>query len=372
MDNSGKVERVEKVVLTFERPRVVGRNARRGVHGDTVTDPVVRIHSSTGAVGIGWSRIDREAAQGLIGADIASLINQSGTSEAGLSVDIPLWDLVARQSNLPLYRLLGARGQNEVELYDGSVYIDDLDATDEEAVAIFREEVATGNRFGYHNFKIKIGRGARWMPIQKGTDRDVQVIHTIREAAGPDAKVLVDANNGTTLNIAREILTRTRDANLYWFEEPFAEDRALNEALKAFIDTEGFDTLVADGESGPPPPSYFDMVEAGWIDIVQHDFRAYGLSWWRKTAKRIEPWGARCAPHCWGSLLERYAHAHFAASVPNFALLEAAPAETPGIVLDGWGQHDGHLIVPDTPGTGFDIEPDLISKGVKEEAGFTV
>ena len=80
-----------------------------------------------------------------------------------------------------------------MELYDGSIYIDDLEASDAEAVRIFHEEVHTGQAFGYRNFKIKIGRGARWMPTQQGLERDVLVIHAVREAAGPDAKILIDA-----------------------------------------------------------------------------------------------------------------------------------------------------------------------------------
>ena len=48
-----------------------------------------------------------------------------------------------------------------------------------------------------------VGRGARWMPVAEGTDRDVLVIHTIRETAGPDSKILIDANNGTPPNYCK-------------------------------------------------------------------------------------------------------------------------------------------------------------------------
>ena len=75
---------------------------------------------------------------------------------------------------------------------------------------------------------------------------------------------------------------------------------------------------------------------------------------------------------CWGSIVERYAHAHFAASVPNFALLEAAPADTEEMLLDGWEQRDGMLLVPDTVGTGFDLEPELIERGVRADDGYRV
>ena len=44
-------------------------------------------------------------------------------------MDLVLWDLAARLMDLPLYRLLGARGSRTVELYDGSIYIDDLEGS---------------------------------------------------------------------------------------------------------------------------------------------------------------------------------------------------------------------------------------------------
>jgi len=369
---SQRIVRVEKVVLQGKRPRSIGHNARLPAHGPGLSDPVVRVHTDKGVVGVGWSCIDRAGAEHLIGRRIEELFRlPDGSTDAGRAVDLVLWDLVARALGMPLYQLLGARGDREVELYDGSIYIDDLDASDEEAAEIFQEEVNTGQGHGYRDFKIKIGRGARWMPPAQGMARDVLVIQTVREAAGPDAKILVDANMGNTLNSAKELLAACADVGLYWFEEPFAEDGPLNRALKEFILEKGYGTLVADGEFAPPA-NFFDFVRDGWIDVVQHDFRAYGLTWWKAQASRLEEWGALCAPHCWGSFIERYAQAHFAASVPNYALLEAAPAEVPGIVLDGWQMRDGKLVVPDTPGTGFDIDTEILGRGLREPHGFAL
>ena len=143
----------------------------------------------------------------------------------------------------------------------------------------------------------------------------------------------------------------------------------MNQALKLFLLENEYDTLIADGEFAPPP-YFFRLVEESWIDVVQHDFHALGLTWWRATSAQLEQWGARCAPHTWGSYIERYAHAHFAASIPNYALLEAAPAALPGLVLDGWEMREGKLLVPDSPGAGFDVDPGVIEEGVGEEGGF--
>ena len=272
-----RITRIERVEVRSSRPRDIGFNSRKGAHGTVVHDSVVRVHTASGAVGVGWSPLKRAAAESLLGRRLGELFHlPDGSLTEGVAIDLPLWDLAARLRGVPLYRLLGARGSRAVELYDGSIYIDDLDAGDGEAQEIFREEVRTGHRYGYRNFKIKIGRGARWMPTAAGLERDVLVIHTVREAAGPDAKILVDANNGGTLNSTKDTLTACAGVGLYWFEEPFAEDPELNADLKQFIRERGYPTLVADGESGPPPPTFFAMVEAGDIDVVQHDFRADG------------------------------------------------------------------------------------------------
>ena len=46
--------------------------------------------------------------------------------------------------------------------------------------------------------------------------------------------------------------------------------------------------------------------------------------------------------------------------------------DMPGLILDGWEIRDGKLIVPDTPGIGFDIEGDYWEQVLKEEQGFVV
>jgi len=365
-----KIARIEKAVLIGKRPRRLGCNGRIGAHGDRVTDLMAKVYTSDGAVGVGYGQVKEEEAQTLIGTEIDDLFRlPTGSTEAGRKLDVPLWDLAAKREGKPLYQLLGARGSRDVEMYDGSIYIDDLDLTDTEAADLYRDQVRGGQDYGFTNFKIKIGRGARWMEIMEGLARDELVIRAIREAAGPDAKILIDANMGNTLNTALHILRECADVGIHWFEEPFAEDPAINRAFKEAITEAGWSTLVADGEFAPPE-SFFSMVENGWIDVVQQDFRFKSLTWWIETAARIESWGALCGPHTWGNFTERYPHAHFAASVPHYALLESSPVDVPGLVLDGWEERDGKLIVPDTPSIGFDIEQSHWESLLKEEGGF--
>ncbi len=135
---SERITMIEGLVVDLRRPGMVGRNARLGLHGDTVHDPIVRVHTSGGAVGIGWSRLKREQAETLLGSTLGDLFHlPEGCTPAGRIVDPVLWDLAARMLGKPLYQVIGEPlGSREVEVYDSSIYHDDFGADDDEAVKI--------------------------------------------------------------------------------------------------------------------------------------------------------------------------------------------------------------------------------------------
>lgn len=56
-----------------------------------------------------------------------------------------------------------------------------------------------GLRAGHRAFKIKIGRGHKWMDRDAGDARDLEVVETIRKHAGDKVHLGVDANNGYDL-----------------------------------------------------------------------------------------------------------------------------------------------------------------------------
>jgi L-alanine-DL-glutamate epimerase-like enolase superfamily enzyme len=345
-------------------------NGRIGPHSQAIRDPVIRLETASGLWGLGWSRATRAEVEPLLGRTLAEIFDPAhGAIAEAQCVDLALWDIAARADGQPLYRLLGGAGRREVELYDGSIYIDDLDLDERGAVELFEQEVRAGQDYGFRNFKIKVGRGARWMPPAEGLARDALVVGAVRQAAGPTAKIMIDANMGNTLNTALELIRLTAESRLYWFEEPFAEDPAINRALKEAIAELGLGLLVADGEFHPPA-TFRQMVADRLIDVVQYDFRFKGLTFWREAAADIVELGALCAPHAWGSYVERFPHAHFAASVPHYALLEAAPSVMPGVWSPGWEIREGCLCVPDTPGCGFEVDPELLERHSRGPDGF--
>ena len=84
-----RIVRIDKAVLRGRRPRSIGYNARIPTHGPLISDPVVRLHTEGGGVGVGWSSISREQARQLVGQRLDDLFQlPEGSRQAGQAVDL--------------------------------------------------------------------------------------------------------------------------------------------------------------------------------------------------------------------------------------------------------------------------------------------
>jgi D-galactarolactone cycloisomerase len=117
-------------------------------------------------------------------------------AQAIAGADIAVWDLLARKQNLPLWRLLG--GSPDIQ-----VYASGLNPTAPEVLA--RRKHAEG----YRGFKLKIGFGA---------ERDVTNLEAMRRELGPSLRMMVDANQGWSLDEALSIAPRLERFDLAWLE----------------------------------------------------------------------------------------------------------------------------------------------------------
>ncbi|HET7560185.1 MAG TPA: enolase C-terminal domain-like protein, partial [Limnochordia bacterium] len=176
-----------------------------------------------------------------------------------------------------------------------------------------------------------------------------------RERVGRDGLVMVDANNGYNLNLTKQFLAATREADLHWLEEPFHEDRVLYEDLKDWLGEQGLSTQIADGE-GQASPSLLDMAQAGLIDLVQYDAIGYGFCRWLELGAQLDAQGVRSAPHNYGSLYGNYAACHLAPGIAGFALVEWDEAQAPGLDTSAYRIEDGLVAVPDRPGFGLELD----------------
>jgi L-alanine-DL-glutamate epimerase-like enolase superfamily enzyme len=366
---------VEYGTLTGERPRAAGSNARLGSHGRTIRLPLLRLTTRDGVTGFGpCYYATREQIHLLLGCTLHEFFEPpSGLGTSWwLPLEFALWDLRARREQKPLYALLGNLTARPVPVpyrvpcYDTSLYIDDLHlSSDAEAGELIAAEAREGHAAGHRAFKIKIGRGARHMPLAEGTRRDIAVIRAVRAALGPDAVILLDANNGYNLNLAKSVLAEVADCTITWLEEPFHEDPVLYRNLHDWLRQHGSGVLIADGE-GDASPRLLDWAGEGLVDVLQYDIYSHGISRWLATGLRIERHDARTAPHHYGSAFGNYAACHLAAGLPHFAYVEWDEAHVPGLEAPGYTIADGLVSVPPTPGFGLVLDDVTFAHAVAE------
>lgn len=357
------INRIEFGVLEGVRPRPAGRNARLGEHGSTVRVPLARLTTEDGTTGFGSCRATREQLEPLIGSHFHDAFDpEHGPVERWLACEYPLWDLAANRTGQPVFALAAAMvGETasepyEVPCYDTSLYFDDLQVGPEaEAATLIATEAREGYDRGHRAFKIKVGRGARHMPVEEGTRRDIAVVHAVRTAVGPELPLMLDANNGYNLNLTKRVLMETADCDIHWIEEPFHEDAELYRDLKQWMAGEGLDILIADGE-GQASPQLLDWAREGMVDVIQYDIFSHGFTRWLVTGRQLDGWEVRSAPHHYGGHYGNYAACHLGGAIRHFARVEWDEAITPGLDATRYMIREGRVRVPSVPGFGLDLD----------------
>ncbi len=384
------ITRIAGARLEGRRPRCAGCNARLGEHGTQVAPPIARITTEDEAAGFGWASVTAAEARRLLGLPLATVFGMTperfsealkthggltgGVLPAFRSFEYPLLDLAAKLAGLPVYALVAADAPADglrVPCYDTSLYIDDLAQIDEDAaVDLIAAEAAEGWAAGHRAFKVKVGRGARHMPLMEGTRRDIAVLQAVREAIGPNTRLMIDANNGYNLNLTKTVLRETANLHIYWLEEPFHEDAELYRALKQWMAESSIETLIADGE-GDASPRLLDWARDGWVDVLQYDVSRPGFSHWLELGPTLDSWGARSAPHSYGNPYGNYAACHLAPAIEGFEMVEWDEAVVDGLDRSGYRIIDGHVHVPATPGFGLDLDLVVYERRAVEQ-GFVV
>lgn len=368
-ESNWKIDRIEWAELPGIRPREAGRNARLGVHGQKVSARVAKV-TIGGTAGFGWSRISREIAQEMVGASVSDLFEDDGKVKREYAkIEYSLLDWLGKMKGQPVYKLFGARRESAgfdsepaVPCYDTTLYFDDIHLTDHAAASdLIRQEALEGLGRGHRNFKIKVGRGARWMPLQEGTDRDIHVIRAVREIAGRTGHIMIDANNGYNLNITKQVLSATADSSIYWVEEAFHEDRVLYEDLKEWMNREHLRVLIADGE-GQASPSLMEWAEQGFVDVLQYDVMSPGFCSWLEMGSRFDAKGIKSAPHSYGNVLGNYVTGHLAAAIKGFQFVEWDQVEVEGIDASLYKIRDGFVRLPAEPGFGLRFDEAYFNK----------
>jgi D-galactarolactone cycloisomerase len=273
-------------------------------------------------------------------------------------IDIALWDIVGKACNKPIHKLIGGAFRTEVDCYATGLYFTDMDRLVDEAV----EEAARYVAEGFKAIKMKIGLGS--------IERDFERVKAVRDAVGPDIKLMVDANHCFSVPAAIRLGRKLQELDIEWFEEPISP-----EDIDGYVEvSRALDMAVAGGENEFTRWGFRDAIVRKAMDIVQPDVcAAGGISECKNIAVLASTHGVECVPHAWGSAVGLAATIHFLASLPNQPpslfpmppMLEFEQEENPfrdHLAIKPIHQVKGVIAVPSGSGLGIEVDRAVIDR----------
>jgi L-alanine-DL-glutamate epimerase-like enolase superfamily enzyme len=364
-----KPQKIAKVDVHLVSLPVPGGFADATRKVETIGYAIVRVTTDTGLEGIGltYHEVGGEATKSLILNNIAPRlqgrdpleteviweelfhylrgVGRKGLTFAAISaIDIALWDLKGKIVGLPLYKLLGG-ARTTIPVYASGGW---TSFSDEALVEEMRQFVAQG----YSMVKFKVG-----VEGGKNPRRDAQRVRKVRDALGPDIKLLLDANNCWDAATAVQFANTIRECDIFLLEEPVLADDI--PGLARF--KRGTDIPLATGEHEYTKYGVRDLILAEAADIVQADgTRAGGYTEMLKIAALTQAWNLKFAPHAMENM-----HIHLVSAAPNALFLERLQIFeeiTARVFKNAPLPVAGFMEIPDLPGLGLELDMDFIQK----------
>ena len=268
------------------------------------------------------------------------------------TIDMAVWDAVAKIESKPLFRLLaelkGGEANPKVFVYAAGGYY--YPGKDNSAL---RTEMRSYLDRGYNVVKMKIGGAA--------IDEDRARIEAVLDEIGPDAQLAVDANGRFDLETGIAYAKMLRDYPLFWYEEI---GDPLDYALQAAM-SEYYDAPMATGENLFSHQDARNLLRYGGMrpdrDWLQFDCAlSYGLVEYLRTLDVLYQFGwspCRCIPHGGHQMSLNIAAGLGLGGNESYPdLFQPYGGFPDGVNVDG-----GYITMPDLPGIGFEGKSDLIN-----------
>lgn len=269
------------------------------------------------------------------------------------TIDMAVWDAVAKIEEQPLYRVLADRYRNGTA--DDAVFVYAAGGYYQPGkdIRLLQDEMRSYLDLGYSVVKMKIGGDS--------LVEDLRRIEAVIQVTGSGKALAVDANGRFDLPTAIEYARALEPYDLFWYEE--AGD-PLDFALQAEL-SKHYSQSMATGENLFSMQDARNLIRYGGMrpdrDWLQFDCAlSYGLVEYLRTLAMLDEngWSARrVIPHGGHQM-----------SLNMAAGLGLGGNESyPGIFqpfggfADGIEVVDGYVRLPDIPGIGFEAKAELIA-----------
>ena len=265
-------------------------------------------------------------------------IGHQGFSIAALSaIDTACWDVIGKAAGQPLHKVFGAC-RDKVKTYaSGGLWLS-------QSIEQCRLEAQQFIDAGFRSMKIRLG--------SKRMEDDITRVRAIREVAGADIELLVDANQAFTPKQAIRLGRRLEEFDLGWFEEPVPYQNLRGHAQVR----RALDIPIASGETEYTRYGMRRILEADAVDVLMPDLqRIGGLSEFRRAVALAACHDVPVSTHMFTEQ-----SISIAASEPNCVSVEHMPWFCP-LFNEPMEITEGYLCVPERPGIGFTFDQSAIT-----------
>jgi len=267
------------------------------------------------------------------------------------TIDMAVWDAVAKIAGKPLYRVLadryrGGKADSKVWVYAaGGYYYPGKDLT------ALKNEMKRYRDMGYQVVKMKIGG----VPLAE----DIRRIEAVIEVVGDGKFLAVDANGRFDLETAIAYGDAMKPYGLFWYEE--AGD-PLDYSLQAEL-SKHYPLPMATGENLFSHQDARNLIRHGGMnpqrDWLQFDCAlSYGLVEYLRTLEMLEKHGwstRRVVPHGGHQMsLNIAAGLHLGGNESYPGVFQPFGGFADGIAIE-----NGYVGLPDVPGIGFETKAEL-------------
>lgn len=313
-----------------------------------------------------WEDMYRQSFWGLGGGPVVF---------GGMSgIDTALWDIKGKALGVPVYQLLGGKTNDNLRTYASQIQ---FGWSDHREVLTTPEQYAEMARLvmseGYdcvkidpviHDLQGKRGES----PLRRLlTPAEVRLyrdrIAAVREAGGPDLDIILELHSYLSPATAIQLGQVWEEFNCYYYEEPVHYNNPeLHRAVSANVRIP-----TAAGERIYTRWGYRPYLEQQSVRVIQPDIGLVGgLTEAKKICDYAYVYDATVQVHVCGSPVATAAALHLEAAIPNFIIHEhhtnMIKPYNRRICVQDLQPVRGKFKVPETPGLGVDLNPDILQQ----------
>lgn len=396
---------------------------------------IVKVRTDTGLTGWGEAFFApgltatlKEFNEFLVGEDprdvdrlcrlMRTAMGAAGTAGMGYhaisGVETALWDIVGKDTGLPIYQFLGGKYRERVRIYAdchagkglaslSPVLLPRTPSWAQKKAGPEKTGLSTKFHGGHKTEAAEIrpqsyARRALEMkrrgftalkfdvdvPTQYSLDdynraltrREIDVmvglVAALRKALGKDVDLAIDCHWNYGVNDATKLARACEPFDLMWLEDPTPPENV--DALARV--TAATSTPIATGENHYQRHHFRELLERKAVDILAPDFQKVGgLLEGRRIADMADVHYIAIAPHNISGPIGTLASVHLCAAIPNFLALEWHAASVPffdDLVKGRRGPliPKGYIAVPDKPGLGIELDEGIAYKYRKRGEDF--